>query len=124
VPENDSASVVFQGLANLVIAKDDEGGAYIPIPGVDTLDTLSPIDVANAYWVFIDGPDDVLEYTGLHPASVPVPIAAGRWNMIPYLIASCDPRCADSGRPAANGVYFVRRRAGADVATERLLLVR
>ena len=92
-PTSTAAPDVFASLLpNLSIITDDAGHVYIP----GLLDNLSPVDFRNAFQVMLAGRADTLAIAGV-PADVSqdcVPIAPGRWNLIPYLTDRCEVTCA------------------------------
>ena len=93
-PSNRLSSAVFASLgSNLAIAKDDAGRVYIP--GV--VDNLSPVNFLDAFQVMLRTRADTLRIDGTLPvvAEDCVPIAPGRWNLIPYLTDQCALTCAD-----------------------------
>ena len=91
-PTSTQASDVFASLEpNLAIVKDDEGHVYIP--GV--YDDMSPVNIHNAFQLMLKTRPDTMVITGTLTvlAQDCVPIAPGRWNLIPYFTNSCDQTC-------------------------------
>ena len=88
-----SAPTVFASLLpNLAIVKDDVGHVYLP--GV--LDNLSPVDLRNAYQIFLRDREDTLSVRGVAPDSAArcLSIAPHVWNLIPYLNDRCSIDCS------------------------------
>lgn len=92
--DSTSAAAIFSSIAgHLEIARDDQGRAYVPGTGVDS---LSPIRRSMGYELFLSAPDTFRLSGGAWNAAECISIHPARWNLIPYLNGQCTEACADS----------------------------
>ncbi|MBC8436092.1 MAG: right-handed parallel beta-helix repeat-containing protein, partial [Bacteroidetes bacterium] len=86
-PQSPAISSIFGNLTNLKIVYEDNGAAYIPEYGINTIGDL---DLTEGYHVFFTGDNQDLTFAGLSitPANWPITIQAQRFNSISYLYDS------------------------------------
>lgn len=83
LPKYSSASTVFSDLADLQIAYNDAGAAYIPPYSINS---IGDIYFKDGYHVFCTSADTIF-YVGtrINPYNWPILVSASHWNSIAYL---------------------------------------
>lgn len=109
-PELPSSSTFFSGLVGLRIVYEDNGSAYIPEYGVNT---IGDITLTEGYHVFFTGEDQILTYSGLTitPSNWSLTLEKQRFNSVAYLYdAPMDAEVAFAA--IADAIQIVQDDAG------------